>query len=243
MDEKTIARFWSKVDKNGPVPRHMPELGPCWVWCAAKDKHGYGRINIGKRPNGTSITVLSHRLSYTIAHGPVPRRSGHHGTCVCHKCDNPSCVNPDHMFLGTMSDNMRDKVEKGRHARGTTSGPKKHPGKYPRREKHYSAKLSTEAVAKIRRLYRGRWSCGPTMDEFAKEFGVSRSTVADALKGSCWGGSEARKVDERVKLSGEDLAQIRGLYKGRGAGPTQTELATRYGVTQATISWAVRRRS
>lgn len=98
----TVARFWLKVNKNGPVPPHRPELGPCWLWTGARDRGGYGQFS-GR----------AHRWSWLIHHGYRPG----HGLFVCHHCDNPPCVRPDHLFLGTASDNARDMVAKGRQGR------------------------------------------------------------------------------------------------------------------------------
>lgn len=86
-------RFWSKVDKSGD----------CWVWTAAVSSKGYGRFKL----NGKLVSP--HRLAWEWANGPIPD-----GLVVCHECDNPPCVNPAHLKLGTQSQNMLDCVSRGR---------------------------------------------------------------------------------------------------------------------------------
>lgn len=97
-------RFWEKVNKDGPTAR--PELGPCWVWTSTQDGHGYGAFYRGTGPRG------AHRVSWELYHGEPAG-----ALCVLHKCDTPLCVRPEHLFLGTRTDNMADKVAKGRQSR------------------------------------------------------------------------------------------------------------------------------
>lgn len=101
-------RFWEKVDKRGP--------NDCWEWMAGGLKSGHGRIRAYGR------MILCHRFSWELVNGPIPEGEGYHGTCVLHKCDNPPCVNPAHLFLGTNNDNVQDKVKKNRHQKGITAG-------------------------------------------------------------------------------------------------------------------------
>lgn len=89
----------------------IDEKTGCWNWTAAKNNAGYGMIHPGgpKKNN-----VLAHRVSWRLFKGAIPIHESYHGMCVLHKCDNPGCVNPDHLFLGTNKDNVADCISKGR---------------------------------------------------------------------------------------------------------------------------------
>jgi hypothetical protein len=149
ITEDIIKRFKSKiaVRPNG-----------CHEWTSFKDNCGYGRFMFGS--NGV---VLAHRVAWEIANGPIPE-----GIKVLHKCDNPKCVNPEHLFLGTQQDNMNDMYSKGRGPVG---------------EKASSHKLTKEQVIHILNSYR---KDKRTITALAKEYSVSYSSIKYIVKRRTW---------------------------------------------------------
>lgn len=155
-----VARFWARVDVRGP--------GECWEWTGARTR-GYGVLGIGRRPEGL---VRAPRLSWEIAHQQdVPG-----GLFVLHHCDNPPCVNPRHLFLGTNADNARDMTAKGRHGRWTR------PDRTARGSQQGSARLTEDAV---RQILADRRS-GLTYKAIANRHGVAWRTIEGIVRGRAW---------------------------------------------------------
>lgn len=155
-------RFLDKVNKDGPV---HPKHGKCWSWIGAKDRYDRGLFNWKRR------CTRAARAVWEMLYGQIED-----GDCVLHKCDNPNCVNPDHLFLGTQVDNIEDMVAKGRHAviRGADS--------------HY-AKLTEEEVIQIKRLYRENPIRG-FAHRIAPLYGVKRLAISRIIRGISWKDTE-----------------------------------------------------
>ena len=119
------------------------------------------------------VFVMAHRIAWELTNGPIPV-----GLMVLHRCDRPPCIRPDHLFLGTHADNMRDMIAKGR-------------APLHRGESNPHAKLTRSQVEQIRALYKGlqhrfRPRTGPTQTELAEQFGVTQEHIASIVRGACW---------------------------------------------------------
>lgn len=132
----------------------------CWLWVGCKNPDGYGLYGAGSLYGERR----AHRIMYRIAVGDIPK-----GLCVCHHCDEPSCVNPAHLFIGTWADNNRDRDHKGRTiiVRGSKQG---------------SAKLSDDKVKEILRLAK----CGAHKPTLAKRFGISKTQLYTIVRREDW---------------------------------------------------------
>ncbi len=165
MEKQDLSqRFWSKVEKTDS----------CWFWTGHKNRKGYGHITIDKYP------FRAHRVAYCMEFGEIPK-----GLFVCHSCDNPSCVNPSHPFLGSPADNAKDMANKGRAHKwsGQRAG-----------ENNPFSKINDSTAIKILRSYKN----GTRISTIARDMGIPRSTVDCVARGISWkhikneGGSDAQ---------------------------------------------------
>jgi hypothetical protein len=192
--------FWLNVDKNGPVPPHKPELGPCWLWMGSTDCSGYGLCSFEGR------TVLAHRVSYIKEYGRIPK-SVKKKRLILHHCDNRPCVRPSHLFRGTQKKNMQDMYAKGRgptgprngshtkpwrRATGNRNGSRTMPKSRPRGSKHYLRQhpermagernpnhtLSNADVQAMRHLHKS----GFTQTALGEMFHVAQSYVSRVVR-------------------------------------------------------------
>lgn len=190
----------------------------CWLWQAYRMPAGYGMIG-RTRPRSM---MLAHRASWILHFSPIPD-----GMWVLHDCpggDNPSCVNPAHLWLGTDADNSQDAKEKGR-----TWKP---PSGFYAGDKCGTAKLTWEKVRQIRSQYR---QFVTSTIELANKFGVSATTIGNIVHNNSWIDSEYRPLPNQFRsiFSNDEKKAIKEAYK---SGIKQYVLATQYGVSKQLIS-------
>lgn len=206
-----IGKYGSELKKYGPkvLPleekfenKYIPEPNSgCWLWTCCVAHYGYGILYF---PRGR---ILAHRYSYTRFIGPIPE-----GHFVCHKCDVPSCVNPDHLFAGTPQDNVDDKVRKNRHLPG---------------EDHPGAVLSNKDVISI-------FLSSKTYLDLAKEFHVSQSSIGRIKTGDGWGPvtHDLTKPHRLLGSSKITNTEVLEIYRSP---ENNTHLSAKYGVSNSTI--------
>jgi len=153
--------FWSKVDKKSD--------NECWLWLGTINTHGlpYGRMASQYWKKGKILKAAT--VSWVVHYGEIPEHYSYHGICVLHKCDNPVCVNPKHLFLGTHADNMNDMVKKGRSACVTGI-------------KNPSAKLNDKKVIEIRKHLKNKIP----LRRIAKMYGVGGTTILRIKQNTHW---------------------------------------------------------
>jgi transposase-like protein len=203
-------RLWANTDKSGE----------CWIWKGNTDKDGYGSIRISSRK-----AMRVHRLSFFLSTKIDPA-----GKLVCHHCDNPGCVNPAHLYLGTALENNRDKVTRGR-------------CNWAKGEKVFNAKFTKEQIKDIFRQYR---QGGVLQADIAKYYGVTQGAIHLILSGKCWGHLDiepiknmrsAPKVSNRA-LTPEQEEQLR---IERNNGVMIKDLSIKYGIWRQTVRKIINR--
>lgn len=218
-------RFWEKVEKGCDPPDHVRgEVdGDCWEWVAYRNeaRGGYGYISVNNTPRG------AHRISLFLDGVNID------GVSVLHKCDNPPCVNPDHLYTGDQQDNVDDALRRSPTPPGCAPG-----------EEHATSVLTVDQVVDIRE----RFSAGEAMQQvLADEYGLDQSTVSDVVTGENWPDAPGpittlKPSDENhplSKLTDEDVVEIRERYASEDV--SQYDLADEYEVaSQGTIGAVVR---
>ena len=187
----------------------------CWNWLQGKNGKGYGRISclvIDDNGEVKKSQQLAHRVSWLLHRGPIPKGEGAHGTVVMHTCDNPACVNPAHLRLGTQSDNVKDMVVKGRKVSGTPSGVE-----------HWNSSIKDQADIDLICATVGKTK------ELAERFGVDVCTIKRIRRRNGVVKQDAEKFVNKP-LSQEAIEHIRSTPPGtRGLGKL-------YGVGKTTIA-------
>lgn len=195
--------------------RHVQPGAPddCWLWTGSLNTNGYGSIYNGRRRGQGKRGVAAHRVAWELAHGTIPPAMG-----VLHRCDNPPCVNPSHLFLGRQRENVRDMMEKGRDG---FSG-----------ERNPHARLTDAQIQEI------RTSTEPGR-AIAKRLGVSCPTISEVRRRKLWKHvtavaaetvAAAMRYQQRTRLTDDQVREIRGSTARVGV------LAKRFGVGHQTIS-------
>jgi predicted XRE-type DNA-binding protein len=146
-----IENIWNNIDKK--------DISECWNWLGSLGNHGYGQISINWKK------YLSHRIVYELTYGEIPE-----GMCICHKCDNRKCCNPEHLFLGTHQDNSNDMIAKGRQF-------------HPIGELSSNRKLTEKDVLEIRRLYSTN---NYSTRQLTKIFKISQTNISLIVNNKIW---------------------------------------------------------
>lgn len=180
LTERQKRNFEKKIDKS-PHPKG------CWIWTASRNTAGYGTFQFSGEKRG------AHQASFILYKGPIPVAT----PFVCHSCDNPPCVNPEHLFLGTPLDNMRDMVKKNRQASGDEAGPRKRPESRPRGDDHHTRRmpetvqrgednpLTTMTEQDVRNIMLAR-STGLGGRAIAVELKLGKGAVDGVIYGRTW---------------------------------------------------------
>lgn len=202
LRESDITRFWNKVDT----------FSDCWNWQAGKTKKGYGKFTASRR------TLAAHRVSFELSYNKIPD-----GICVLHHCDNPTCVNPKHLFLGTQADNVADRDYKGRQARGKKLSVAISLGQ-ERGDNHWSRRMPERVARGDRNGIRLHPECrayGKRNGHYTHPERTPRGEAAG-----------------NAKLNVEKIKMLRCEYATGNV--SQDTLALKYGIAQSVVSHIIR---
>lgn len=189
--------------------------GGCWEWTKLRNKMGYGIF---------AIRVFAHRLVWQLLNGEIPK-----DRVICHRCDNPSCVRPDHLFMGTQGDNVRDAMMKGRLVKRNHA-----------KAGNPNAKLTYDQVLEIRRLY---MTTAMSQAGIARRFQLSEGTVNHIVSGKSWGLDpvvKKKRLGYYSNLDEQKIRKIRKLYHG---GMSQASIGEKFKVGQPAIVKILLRKS
>lgn len=222
-------RFWEKVDKNGPVPPHQKNIGRCWIWLSSTDKDGYGTIWLNEEIRATRATHVSWKLHFDA----VPK-----GAWVLHRCDNPSCVRPSHLWLGNAKDNAVDREQKGRGAKvGYCMGVGL---------KSTNPLFTESQIKTIRFLFLEKYW---TLEKIANKYAVTQRTISLICRGisysdiPCFGLKDNYAERARESTRRFTVAQVREMRRLHKNGLYQHEIASKFKLTQSNVSAIIRRQS
>lgn len=197
MPPEARTRFWSNVDTS-------PGPGKCWPWRGRASQDGYGKFNVPKQGGGYRFTQATRVMVFLTA-GPFPK-----SLLVRHTCDNPVCVNPDHLELGTHLDNARDMTDRQRQCRG---------------EVHPKTTIAEHVVKDIRR----RAIAGEPYSRIARDTGLHLNTVLGIAKGRTWKHVPGPLVTETRRLDPDKVAEARRrVSRGESINSVATDLGIKY---------------
>lgn len=214
-EQKYIDKFWLRVTKTDH----------CWAWSGAHSKQGYGQAWMGI---GAGVELV-HRVSWKLAHAiDIPQKRS-----ICHHCDNPGCLRPDHLFCGTQRDNALDMVAKGRGSNGGMHGAA-----------HPLTSLTDQLVIDMRAQY----ASGVSIDTIASEIGVQRDTIYPAISGRTW--KHLPGACKRRMPSGRDNhnarltdAKVLAAHAAVSAGASVRTIARQLGVSDTALHRAFQGKS
>ena len=219
IKQSDIDRFWGHVDKKSETE--------CWVWKKALCQRGYGKFQVGRKE------TKAHRLALVASGFEIPE-----GMFSCHKCDNPPCCNPNHLFIGSPADNQRDMANKGRSCIGEKNPSKTRPELF-RGERNHGHKLTEKIVSQLRE----NPPIGANMNSEALKYSVSASVLRGAILGDTWKHLPAMSQEKthaflnsnppvRVRIS-KQTADI--VKEQLALGLSAKEVAMKMGVHQRTV--------